>query len=128
MPATTPEQLHKLFVEYFNAADIEAMVLLYEPNATLAPFPGEPVSGHAAIREALAGFLALKGRMELKIDKIFRTADVALIFSSWSLKGTGPDGKPLEMTGQTSDVVRRQTDGTWRFVIDNPLGAAATKG
>ena len=128
MPATTSEQLHTLFVECFNAADIEALVSLYEPNATLVPFPGEPVSGHAAIREALAGFLGLKGRMELKIDKVFRAADVALIFSSWSLKGTGPDGKPVELTGQTSDVVRRQTDGTWRFVIDNPQGAAATKG
>ena len=128
MPATTPEQLHELFVEYFNAADIEALVLLYEPNAMPVPFPGEPVSGHAAIREALGRFLGLKGRMELKVDKIFRTDDVALIFSSWSLKGTGPDGKPLELTGQTSDVIRRQADRTWRFVIDNPLGAAATKG
>ena len=127
MPATTPEQAHELFVEYFNAADVDALVSLYEPHATLVPFPGEPVSGHAAIREALGGFLRLKGCMELKIDKIFRADDVALIFSSWSLKGTGLDGKPQERTGQTSDVVRRQADGTWRFVIDNPLGAAVGK-
>lgn len=127
MPATFPEQAHELFVEYFNAAEIDALASLYEPNATLVPFPGEPVSGHAAVREALSGFLALKGRMRLKVDKIFRADDVALIFSSWSLIRTGHDGKPLELTGQTSDVLRRQADGTWRFVIDNPLGAAATK-
>ena len=127
MPVTTPEQAHELFVEYFNTADIDALLSLYEPNATLVPFPGEPVSGHAAIREALGGFLGLKGRMELKVDKIFRTDDVALIFSSWSLNGTGPDGNPLEMKGQTTDVVRRQADGTWCFVIDNPQGAAAMK-
>src|SRR5207244_7502436 len=101
MSATAPEQAHELFVEYFNAADIDALVSLYEPNATLVPFPGEPVSGHAAIREALGGYLGLKGRMGLKVDKIFRADDVALILSSWTLKGTGPDGKPLEMTGQT---------------------------
>jgi ketosteroid isomerase-like protein len=127
MPATFPEQAHELFVEYFNAADIDSLLSLYEPNAILVPFPGEPVSGHAAIGEALGRFLALKGRMELKVDKIFQADDVALIFSSWSLKGIGADGKPLERTGQTSDVVRRQRDNTWRFVIDNPRGAAATK-
>jgi ketosteroid isomerase-like protein len=127
MPATTPEQAHELFVEYFNAADIDALVSLYEPNAMLVPFSGVSVSGHAAIREALGGFLGPKGRMELKVDRIFRADDVALIFSSWSLKGTGPDGKPLQRTGQTSDVVRRQADDTWRFVIDNPRGAAARR-
>jgi len=128
MSATAPEQAHELFVEYFNAANLDALVSLYEPNATLVPFPGEPVSGHAAIREVLGGFLGLRCRMELKIDKIFRADDVALIFSSWSLKGIAADGKPLELTGQTSDVVRHQPDNTWRFVIDNPRGAAATKG
>lgn len=128
MQPTTPEQTHDLFVEYFNAADVDALLSLYERNATLVPFPGNPVSGHTAIREALGRFLELKGHMELKVDKIFRADDVALIFSSWSLKCTDPDGKPLELSGQTSDVVRRQADNTWRFVIDNPRGAAAMKG
>jgi hypothetical protein len=27
------------------------------------------------------------------------------------------------MEGTTSDVLRRQGDGTWLFVIDNPWGA-----
>src|SRR5262245_59200019 len=124
MPAATPEQTHQLFVEYFNAADADALLSLYEPKATLLPFPGEPVTGHAAIREVLHRFLGLKGRMELKLDKVLRTDDVALIFSSWSLRGTGPDGESLQHNGQTTDVVRRQADGTWRFVIDNPRGAA----
>src|ERR1043166_3023189 len=120
MPAKTPEQAHELFVEYFNAADIDALLSLYEPNATLVPFSGEPARGHAAIREALGRFIGLKGHMELKVDKIFQADDVALIFSSWNLKRTGPDGESLELTGQASDVVRRQADNTWRIVIDNP--------
>ena len=128
MPAASPEQAHQLFVEYFNAADIDALVSQYEPKTTLQPFPGNPVSGHAAIREALIEFLKLKAHMELKVDKVLRADDVALIFSSWSLKGTGLDGKPLDQTGQTSDVVRRQADGLWRFVIANPWGPAAAKG
>jgi len=88
MPAKTPEQTHELFVEHFNAADIDALLSLYEPNATLVPFPGEPARGQAAIREALGRFIALKGHMELKVDKIFQADDVALIFSSWNLKRT----------------------------------------
>jgi len=40
----------------------------------------------------------------------------------WSFQGTGPDGAPVTLTGQNADVLRRQSDGSWRFVIDNPWG------
>ena len=42
--------------------------------------------------------------------------------SKWVLEGTGPDGKPIKMEGQSAEVARRQPDGTWLFVIDNPFG------
>ena len=29
-------------------------------------------------------------------------------------------GKPVSMAGQSTEVVRRQLDGTWRYVVDNP--------
>jgi ketosteroid isomerase-like protein len=28
----------------------------------------------------------------------------------------------VTLTGQNADVLRRQPDGSWRFVIDNPWG------
>jgi ketosteroid isomerase-like protein len=127
MTAKTPAQLHEAFVQLFNNADLDSLISLYEPTATLLPFPGEPVSGHAAIRDSLGQFLALKGHMDLKIDRIVLAQDIALLFSTWTLNGTGPDGTAVVMTGQTSDVARRQADGSWLFVIDNPQGANASK-
>jgi ketosteroid isomerase-like protein len=50
-------------------------------------------------------------------------SDSALLHSAWTLATTGPDGVPINMAGTTADVVRRQADGTWRFVIDNPWGS-----
>ena len=127
MPALTPEQAHELFVQYFNAADLEAILALYEPNATLVKYPGPAVKGHEAIREAMVEFLSIKGHMKLTIDRVLSTDDVALLFSSWTLRGTSADGTPVVSSGQTSDVVRRQTDGSWLFVIDNPHGCVAAK-
>ena len=127
MTAKTPAQLHEAFVQHFNNADLDSLISLYEPTATLLPFPGEPVSGHAAIRNSLGQFLALKGHMDLNIDRIVLAQDIALLFSSWTLNGTGPDGTAVAMAGQTSDVARRQADGSWLFVIDNPQGANASR-
>jgi len=127
MSAETPDQVHELFQKYFNAGDINSLISLYEPTAALVPFPGPPVSGHTAIREALNGFLALKGQMEIQIKQVFQAGDIALLLSRWTLKGTDPSGATVERTGQTSDVARRQSDGNWLLAIDNPNGAEAAE-
>jgi uncharacterized protein (TIGR02246 family) len=127
MPATTPKEAHDLFVQYFNEGNLEKVISLYEPNATLVMM-SEPVHGHEAIRKALAVFLSFKGHMELHVDRVFQADDVALLFSTWTLTGTDPDdGSPRVTSGQTSDVVRKQSDGSWLFVIDNPEGASSAR-
>jgi len=117
MPACKPEEVHRLFSEAFNAGNLDAILSLYEPDAVLVPQPGQTVRGHAAIRQALTAFLAMKPRFAFQSIKALESNDIAILFSNWTLAGTG-----LSMEGQTTDVVRRQKDGTWLFVIDNPFG------
>lgn len=124
MPAQTPKQTHELFLELFNAADIDQLLALYEPTATFVPADGEPVSGHDSIRQQLEGFLALKRHMTLTVNKVFQSNDIGLLFSSWRLEATDSAGEPIVVQGKTSDVVRRQANGSWLFVIDNPQGAS----
>ena len=126
MHATTARQVHELFVERFNSQDADGVIELYEPNAVILP-PGAPevVSGHVAIRAVLNGILALKGKMENTIVRVIERHDIAILYSRWTVSGTGPDGIPVTLGGVTSDVVRRQGDGRWLFAIDNPLGGAA---
>jgi len=122
MPARKPEELDVLFVQAFNAGDIEAMMKLYESAASLTPQPGQVVSGTKALREALSGFVARKPRMTLEARTLAEAGGIALTTSKWVLEGTGPDGKPMKAEGQSAEVARRQPDGTWLFVIDNPHG------
>ena len=126
MQATTAKQVHELFVERFNVQDVDGIIELYEPNAVILP-PDAPevVSGHAAIREVLDGILALGGKMENAIVRVIEQQDIAILYSRWTVCGTGPDGTQVTVGGTTSDVVRRQNDGSWLFAIDNPLGGSA---
>ena len=124
MSARTPEEMPRLWAEHFVAGDLDALVALYEADATLVAQPGAVVIGTEAIREDLSGLLAMRPTFNLEGRKVLQTGDIALSFADWTLAGTSPDGEPIEMAGQTSDVLRRQPDGTWRFVIDNPWGSA----
>jgi uncharacterized protein (TIGR02246 family) len=58
MPAHTPEEVQPLWAQAFSAHDLEAVMALYEPEATLIPQPGQVVTGTEAIREALSGLLS----------------------------------------------------------------------
>jgi ketosteroid isomerase-like protein len=96
---------------------------LYEPDAQLVPQPGQVRPGPEAIRQALQQFLALKGAMQITTRYVIRGDAIALLSGQWHLKGSGPDGKNVEMGGKSAEVARRQSTGEWLFVIDHPFGA-----
>jgi ketosteroid isomerase-like protein len=118
----TPEQVLESIVEGINSGNLEGLMTLYEPNAAFAVQPGTLVHGLQGVREGLAGFIAMKGTLDLKIARILEADGIALVVGTWSFSGTGPDGQPVQLASQNADVLRRQPDGSWRFVIDNPWG------
>ena len=128
MPATTPEQIHRLFEDRFNAGDIDGLMELYEPNAALIAQPGTVDHGTEQVRTALQGFLSLKGHITLNTKLAFTVGDLAYLSNTWSLNGTGPDGNPVTLGATTAEVARRQPDGTWLYVIDNAWGDQAVTG
>jgi uncharacterized protein (TIGR02246 family) len=120
MTATTPAQAIELFAAHMTSGDLDGAMALYEPDAVFAPEPGRQIAGHAAIRAALEGFAALKPRMRSEIVQVLEAGDTALVTNRWALEGTQPDGSPVQMSGTSSDVVRRQPDGSWQVLVDDP--------
>jgi uncharacterized protein (TIGR02246 family) len=118
----TPEQVLKAIVDGINAGNLDVLLSLYEPEAAFAPQPGSLAHGLAGIRESLAAFIAMKGTLDLQVTRVLEAGGLALVAGVWSFTGTGPDGAPVKLTGHNADVLRRQGDGSWRFVIDNPWG------
>ena len=125
MAARKPEDVDALFAQALNGGDLDGLVALYEPQASLMPSPGKIVVGAAAIREALGAFIAAKPRITLDPRVVSQAGDLALVTAKWELALNGEDGKPAKMHGQSVEIVRRQPDGTWRFAIDMPFGVEA---
>jgi uncharacterized protein (TIGR02246 family) len=123
MGAQKPEDIHQLFCTAFNQGNEESVLALYEPEAALIPQPGQVTRGHTAIRFALQQFLSFKGKMQLKTVFVIHGSDLALLRGQWTLNGIGPDGKPVEMVGQSIEVARRQPNDEWLLAIDHPFGA-----
>ena len=122
MPTATPEQVLESIVTGINSGDLDSLMPLYESEAAFASQPGSLANGMPGVSEALGGFISMNGKLYLDVTRVLEVDDLALVVGVWSFNGTGPDGEPVQLAAKNADVLRRQSDGSWRFVIDNPWG------
>jgi ketosteroid isomerase-like protein len=118
----TPKEFLISYVKKFNSGDISSLISLYETGACFVSREGEVVKGIDNVRQRLRSFINMNGRIESKVIGVVQTSDIALVNTEWSFNGSGPDGKAVTITGKATDVLRQQSDGTWRILIDNPWG------
>lgn len=85
------------------------MVALYEPNAVLALGNGRVAAGRDAIRRFYTEFLATGIKFNLGNQR------PALICGEIALTSTR-----LPKGAVTAEIARKQGEGTWLWVIDQP--------
>jgi uncharacterized protein (TIGR02246 family) len=118
----TPGEVLNSVVKGINAGDLDSLMTLYEADACFATQPGQLAKSPESISQSLRNFINMNGKLDLKVKRVLQASDLALVITEWSFSGTGPDGKPVTMDARSSDVLRQQANGAWRFVIDNPWG------
>lgn len=96
----------------------------FEPDAVIVPPGAEPLQGAAAIEAALAWFLGLGGTMRFTPRHWLVQGDIALSSVAFVMDGgVDSDGNPVDLRGVTSEVLRRQSDGRWKYLIDHPAAS-----
>ena len=98
-----------------NNQDLDGLMALYAPDATMVLPDGSTVTGTEAIREQWAGLLAMKGQMTLRSRYVIESGDLAILSNEWTF--TAGD---QTIGATTAEVARRQADGGWLYVIDHP--------
>jgi ketosteroid isomerase-like protein len=107
----------------FMAKDIETVMQAYEPGAVVAFEPGQPIGDAEALAAMFTGMSGVNPQFTYAGHEVMVSGDTALHIAPWSMVGTGPDGTEIKQSGLSVAVLRRQPDGSWRMVIDNPHGS-----
>ena len=120
MAAHQPKQLHMLFTDAFNRRDLDELLALFEPNATVV-IGGESVAGHGGLRVALELWVADGGHMSVDTRAVIEGPDgLVVLHGAWTITPSATAASATLRRGLSTEVARRQPDGTWLFVIDNP--------
>ncbi len=116
-----PAEMNATFARAFNSRSLDNMLSLYEPDAVLlVDGSGKELRGRAAIAEELAKLLTAPGTMTSVNNFCVVHGDIALLRADFMLR----DGGTIIAKGSTAEIVRRQADGTWLYVIDHAAGGS----
>jgi uncharacterized protein (TIGR02246 family) len=126
--ADTPLQLMTLFAVRLSGGDADGLLALYEPDAVFEPQFGVVLRGVDEIRPALTELAALRPRIDYVGEPdVVIVDDIAVVSNTWAMTAQLPDGSVQRQGGVSADVLRRQKDGSWLVLIDQPRGATLTE-
>lgn len=106
----------------FEARDIDGVLDTYLPGAVVVFEPEQPVDDMATIRAKFLELFALAPKFTYGGHEAFVSKDVAVHIAPWTMTGTAPDGQTISQRGLSVAVLRKDEEGKWRLVLDDPHG------
>ena len=117
MGVVHPSHINSIFAHGFNFRDVDMLITLYDPDGAVVERDGTVSYGLEAIRRHLEELVAIGGEMTATNFTAVIVGEIALVTAGWMIVGS--HAAP-ELRGRSSEVLRRQRDGSWAYLIDQP--------
>jgi ketosteroid isomerase-like protein len=100
---------------------VDGWVSYFAEDGAMFPAGGEIVTGKTSIRELMAPVFATPGtslRWEPLGAQVSRAGDLGYTYGKYVSKAIDPEGKPVTRYGKYVTIWKKQTDGSWKVVMD----------
>jgi ketosteroid isomerase-like protein len=109
------------FAEAANVGNLDGIVAVYAKNAALLPPNLPPQKGQAAIRSFWGGFFqAYTVRFEIGSDMVEGRGDLAYNLGHYRFTAVpkAKSGPGVADEGKFVEILKKQPDGSWKYVVD----------
>lgn len=106
----------------FVKKDIDGVLATYEDGAIVMFEPQKPVTGKENLRMAFTQFVTMNPIFTYGGHEVYISGDIATHIAPWKMVAHLPDGTKMEQSGLSIAVLRKQTNGNWLMIQDNPNG------
>lgn len=106
----------------FQNKDIDGVLTTYEENAIVMFEPQKPVQGKENLRAAFTQFVGMNPQYAFSGHEVYISGEIATHIAPWKMVGQMPDGTKIEQNGLSIAILRKQPNGNWLLIQDNPHG------
>lgn len=121
---TTPEDAVKYFRDRIVNGDLQGTLSCFDKEAIYIERDGQEIKGLDNIKKSMEHLCVWKPEITGSNHKVIIVGNLAIWVDKWSLKAIMPDGNPVEMNGATSCMMKKNDEGIWLWLVDNPFAAA----
>lgn len=120
---TIPAEAVKYFRSCIVNGDLQGALSCFDKNAAYIDRGGQEITGLENIEKSMEHLCTWKPQITGSKHRVTIVGDHAIWVDKWSLKAMMPDGNQVEMTGATSCMMKKNDDGVWLWLVDNPFAA-----
>jgi len=104
-----------------QSKQVDGWVAFYADDTVMLPPNDKLTSGKDDIRKAVSGLLAMPGLslhwQPTKVE-VARSGDLAYSYGTYDVTFNDAKGKPISDRGKYTEVWKKQSDGSWKCVLD----------
>ena len=121
---TDPNVAHQLFTQAINKKDIEQLCSIYSDDAVIILRSGQAIRGKEAIRKVFSRMINATEKLTLETVYQIQSENTVLFRSKYHSIYNNQEGEKVDHVNSGIEILQKQKDGTWLFIIDHHSGGA----
>ena len=122
---TDPDMAQELFEKALKEKDLEQLCSMYSDDAVMVLKDGTfTVEGKYRIRRVFSWMIDSVEKLSVETVYKVESEDTVLYRSKYHSVFTTPDGERVDTVSSGIVVLKKQSDGSWLFVIDHQNGGS----
>jgi len=119
---TDPDDADEYFLDAVRNGAVKTAMTCFDNEAVYISKDGKPISGMDNIEKVITELCKMTPDIKVYEHQMAPVGnDMMYWLDKWRMTATGPDGKPFEMKGASANMMRRNADEHWLWLVDNPF-------
>ena len=121
---TNPDEAEEYFMDCIREGNLKNAMSCFDQEAVYMDKDGNAISGLDNIEKVMANLCKMKPDIKIYKHKNIPVGnDLMYRLDKWTLTATDPQGNPIKMQGASANIMRKNADGVWLWLVDNPFAA-----
>lgn len=121
---TTPAGMVAYFRRCIKTGDVKGAMRCFDVNGVYIDSTGITLNGLPQIESAIGQLCTLQPNIQGGKPHVTLLGDLAMWLDKWEMTGITPEGTAINMSGHTTCLMQKDSMGVWKWLVDNPFGAA----